>query len=304
MVASSACKSESMSRLGLKKRCPAAAWAPTTGFAVTDSRGFGAPAIAHPAEAGKTNLPLSASHAGAGPPGRAAAFGIHGFHPFLVFFMCRSRLFLMRRRFRGVFWSECLMAVSFLSLVLCRVNLGTPAAPATGATSAAPAGLPRLGLVHRQRPAVHLFTVEGGDGCLGLLLSLHLDEGEALGPPRVAVRDDLGHLHRAVLAEQMLQVTGSDRVGQVADVQFSAHVGPPKEVIGASLPRQGKLRIVRGDRRGVRALDGLRCPSLGDCIAGGSENKSGFPQDTINLSNVALPFAGAQEVPRPCSPRR
>src|SRR6266508_4945783 len=113
--------------------------------------------------------------------GVAVTAGIHGFHPFLVFFMCRSRLFLMRRRFRWVFWSECLMAASLLSLVLCRVNLVTPAAPATGATPAAPASLPRLGLVHRQRPTVHLLATEGGDGRLGLLVGLHLDEGEALG---------------------------------------------------------------------------------------------------------------------------
>src|SRR5262249_17423987 len=136
--------------------------------------------------------------------------------------MCRSRLFLMRRGLRMVFWSECLMAASPPSLVLCRVNLPTPAAPPAAGTT--PAGLPRLGLVHRQRPTVHLLAVEGGDGRLSLLVRLHLDEGEALRLAGVAVRDDLGGLHRAVLAEQLLQVAGSDRVGQVADVQFSAHV--------------------------------------------------------------------------------
>src|SRR5262249_21390394 len=111
---------------------------------------------------------------------------------------------------------------------------GSPAPPASPAsvtttppgTAAATASL-WLGLVDGQGAAVHLLAVEGGDGGLGLLVRLHLDEGEALGLPRVTVRDDLGRLHPAVLPEQLLQVAGGDGVGQVADIKLFPHHQTP-----------------------------------------------------------------------------
>src|SRR5262249_26525512 len=105
------------------------------------------------------------------------------------------------------------------------------AAPATAAGAAAPAaplGL-GLGLVDRQAAAVHLLAVERLDGRLGLLVAVHLDETEPLGPARVPVHDDLGGLHGAVRLEQLQQVAVGHAVGQVAHVQLLAHGGPPEK---------------------------------------------------------------------------
>ena len=66
--------------------------------------------------------------------------------------------------------------------------------------------------------AARLRAVEGGDGGLGLLLGLHLHEAEALGPPGVAVHDDLRRLHGAVRRKHLFQVAVSHAVGQVPDV--------------------------------------------------------------------------------------
>src|SRR4051794_36068532 len=75
-----------------------------------------------------------------------------------------------------------------------------PVAP-PAATAAPAAVLTGLGLVDRQRAAVHLLAVHGLDGGLGFLVGAHLDEAEPLGAAGVAVHDDLRRLHRAVRLE-------------------------------------------------------------------------------------------------------
>ena len=90
---------------------------------------------------------------------------------------------------------------------------------------AAATSFPGTGFVDGEAATIDLLAVEGGDGGLGLLVAAHLDEAEALGPPRVPVHDDLRRLDGAVLIEHLLQIAVGHRVGQVAHVQLLAHLG-------------------------------------------------------------------------------
>src|SRR5262249_33995185 len=103
-------------------------------------------------------------------------------------------------------------------------SAAVPTAAAIPAATAA-AVLPGLGLVDGQGPAVDLLAAQPGDGRLRLLVGAHLHEAEPLRAPGVAVGDHLSRLHRTELPEQPLQVTGGRLVGQIADVQFLAHLG-------------------------------------------------------------------------------
>ena len=85
-----------------------------------------------------------------------------------------------------------------------------PAAPAaattTAATIATAAVLARLRLVHRQRAALQLGAVQRDDRRLRLRLVRHLDEAEAAGAARVAVRRYARARNRAVRRESGLEV--------------------------------------------------------------------------------------------------
>src|SRR5689334_7680294 len=48
-----------------------------------------------------------------------------------------------------------------------------------------------LGFVHSEGAAVHLVTIQGGNGCLRLLIRTHLDESESLAAAGFPVADDL-----------------------------------------------------------------------------------------------------------------
>src|SRR5206468_11287397 len=59
-----------------------------------------------------------------------------------------------------------------------------------------------------------------------ILFVSQFDEAESLGAPRFPVHDDLGRLHRAMRREHLFQSAVGHAVGQVADVQFPAHLRP------------------------------------------------------------------------------
>src|SRR5262249_5088683 len=98
---------------------------------------------------------------------------------------------------------------------------------AVAAAVAAPAGasagavFTRLGLVDGQRAALVVGPVEGGDRLVAALA--HLYEGEAPRAAGVAVADDLGPGHAAVLAEDLQEVIGGGLEGEVSDVNVLAH---------------------------------------------------------------------------------
>jgi len=81
-----------------------------------------------------------------------------------------------------------------------------PAAATTTATIATAAVLARLRLVDRQRAALQLGAVQGDDRRLRLRLVRHLDEAEAAGATRVAVRRYARGCNRAVRRESGLEV--------------------------------------------------------------------------------------------------
>src|SRR5262249_18913529 len=82
----------------------------------------------------------------------------------------------------------------------------------------------RLGLVDGQRAALELGAAQRRDGLVAPVT--HLDEPEAARTAGVAVGDDLGAADRAVLAEQLDEVVGGGREGEVADVVVLAHGHP------------------------------------------------------------------------------
>src|SRR5690606_7516337 len=98
-------------------------------------------------------------------------------------------------------------------------TIAAPAAAATEPTAAAAAEaaagtvLAGPGLIHDQRPPAHVVPVEGADGRVGLAGVAHLDETEAAGAAGLAVGDDRGVVHLAVLLEQgtKLLLVGAER---------------------------------------------------------------------------------------------
>jgi hypothetical protein len=57
------------------------------------------------------------------------------------------------------------------------------------------------GFVDRECPPIRLVAVQGLDGRLGMLVTVHLDKAEAFRAARIPVHDDLGGLNRAVRFE-------------------------------------------------------------------------------------------------------
>jgi hypothetical protein len=106
----------------------------------------------------------------------------------------------------------------------CKHDLVTLAV-AAGARPIAAGARPILAgsrLVDGQGTPLELGAVQTGDGLVGAVA--HLDEGKPARPARVTVRDHLGRLDRAVVAERLGQVVACGTEGEVADVQFLTHV--------------------------------------------------------------------------------
>jgi hypothetical protein len=82
--------------------------------------------------------------------------------------------------------------------------VSTAATAAASTTASTGSILARLGFVHFQSAAINFLAVQSGDGGFGLIIAAHLHEAEAFAAARLAVVDDLGAGHRAVLGEQLL----------------------------------------------------------------------------------------------------
>jgi hypothetical protein len=86
-------------------------------------------------------------------------------------------------------------------------------APTSAVTTRATATTAFLGagLIDRYGPAVHLLTVEGGDGRLRFLVTAHLNKAEPFGLPSGAIRDHLGGTYSTMNREQPFQITAADQ---------------------------------------------------------------------------------------------
>src|SRR5262249_39754110 len=121
-----------------------------------------------------------------------------------------------------------------------RTTAATPMpASTTGPTAAATVAtttplLAGLRLVDGQGSAFNFFAIEGLNRRLSFCITSHLHEAEALGPPRVAIHNDLHGLHRAVRRKKLVEVAVARVVGEVADVQFLTHQRTPEKTAGPS----------------------------------------------------------------------
>jgi hypothetical protein len=84
----------------------------------------------------------------------------------------------------------------------------TTAAAATAATTTAAAAaiFAWPGFVDGERPPIVLFAVHSGNGRLGFFIGAHFDKAETFASARVAIHDDLGTLHGAVLTKDLVQI--------------------------------------------------------------------------------------------------
>src|SRR4051812_23614024 len=82
----------------------------------------------------------------------------------------------------------------------------TTAAASTTATATSAAIFTRASFVDGERPAVVLFAVHSGNRSLGFFITSHFDKAKAFASTRVAVHDDFGTLHGAVLTKNLIQI--------------------------------------------------------------------------------------------------
>jgi hypothetical protein len=105
------------------------------------------------------------------------------------------------------------------------------AAATTATTSAIPAAatassatlFARAGFVDGEGAAVVLLAVQRRDCRVGFVVVGHLDKPEALASSSVAIVNDLGRNHLAMLSEQLLQFRAIDLVAQIPDIQLLTH---------------------------------------------------------------------------------
>jgi hypothetical protein len=101
-------------------------------------------------------------------------------------------------------------------------------AAATATTTAAAATLfARTRFVDSKGSPAMFLAVESGHRSGRLIITAHLDEAEAFASTGVAIVDDLGGYHRAVLTKQLLEFRAVDLIAQVPDVKLLTHLSSP-----------------------------------------------------------------------------
>src|SRR5882724_6315109 len=91
----------------------------------------------------------------------------------------------------------------------------TAAASTTTATAATAAVFARASFVDGERAPVVLLAVHSGNGRLGFFITSHFDKAEAFASTGVAVHDDFGALHSAVLTKNLIKIGIRNIVAQV-----------------------------------------------------------------------------------------
>ena len=86
--------------------------------------------------------------------------------------------------------------------------------------------------VHNDAAATKRLAIHAVDSGLRFGVAAHLDKAKTLGATGFAFHHDLGTGDRAKLRESLLEIAVANGVGQIADVQFVAHLGTPQEHIG------------------------------------------------------------------------
>jgi hypothetical protein len=82
----------------------------------------------------------------------------------------------------------------------------TTAAASTTATTAAAAIFARASFVDGERAPVVLLAVHSGNGRLGFFIASHFDKAETFASAGVAIHDDFGTLHGAILTKDLVQI--------------------------------------------------------------------------------------------------
>ena len=100
----------------------------------------------------------------------------------------------------------------------------TAAATTTAATTTATTFCTRAGDVDREGATVVVLTVQRFDRCIRFSVVGHLDETKALAAAGVAIIDDLGTVDLSKLREQFLKPRIVNRVREISDVEFLAHI--------------------------------------------------------------------------------
>jgi hypothetical protein len=97
-------------------------------------------------------------------------------------------------------------------------------ASATTTTTTKPAFLLRLGFIDGQGTTIHSLAVKHGNGFLACGFGFHFHKTEAPGLAGVPVSDNLSRNHWAGLGKKRVQLFFGRLEGQIADVQFNAHI--------------------------------------------------------------------------------
>jgi hypothetical protein len=104
-----------------------------------------------------------------------------------------------------------------------RAATTTTTAAAESAATTTATGLTFDGFTDGDRAAVEESTIHGLHCCSALVISFHLEEGEAAAAAGFAIDDHFRRGDVAELGESFLQALGRDRIGQIAHKQFTTH---------------------------------------------------------------------------------
>jgi hypothetical protein len=113
---------------------------------------------------------------------------------------------------------------------------GTAAAAVAAATASTTAEAARAGgtgfhgtcFVHNQTTAAKLLAIDCADSGLRFSIAAHFHKAEALGTASVTFHHDFGACDGTVGSKCLLQVFVTERIWQVANVKFVAHVRTPQ----------------------------------------------------------------------------
>jgi len=166
-------------------------------------------------------------------PDRAIAVAIVAIELELIAWHTKAAQFLeplFRKNIVGLVPAAAISAVAATTVTAATIATvsaaTTTAATATVSTTTAAA----FALFHRtrfidgQRTAIDFLAMEFRDGCLRFFRRAHFDKAEAAGTPRHAIIDHLHPRDIARLGKKIGQVVFRHAKGQVAHIEFYAHL--------------------------------------------------------------------------------
>src|SRR5262249_39504372 len=118
--------------------------------------------------------------------------------------------------------------------------------------------------VDGETPTAVILAVQALDGGQGLVVIDHFHEAESPAPTGLSIAQDLGAAHRPVLLEQLLQLLGSDRVFEVANVKPLRHLNRPEQALHR--PQGTNNPVTAGRSPSVSPVS--RPPTIDPCQSG------------------------------------